>query len=81
MKIIFTSFLFMFLSVLSSMGQDKLNIAVLELDGNGVSETDLGELSNRIRTELFNTGRFNVIERSRMDEILREQGGSTDGLQ
>ncbi len=81
MKIIFTSFLFMFLSVLSSMGQDKLNIAVLELDGNGVSETDLGELSNRIRTELFNTGRFNVIERSRMDEILREQGVSTDGLQ
>lgn len=60
--------------MLASYAQDKLNIAVMELTGNGIEPTDVAGLSNRVRSELFKTGRFQVIERSRMDEILKEQG-------
>jgi len=59
--------------------QKKYNIAVLHLYGNNVSEGDLGGLSNRLRTELFKTGKFNVIERSRVEEILKEQGFQQTG--
>jgi TolB-like protein len=55
------------------------NIAVLDLDGNGITKSDLGGLSNRLRAELINTGKFNVIERSKMDEILKEQGFQQTG--
>ncbi|MGB7568773.1 MAG: CsgG/HfaB family protein [Chitinivibrionales bacterium] len=73
-----------FLSVLAITGilnaQPKIpDIAVLELDGNGIAATDLGGLSNRLRTELFNTGKFTVIERSKMNEILKEQGFQQSG--
>ena len=63
----------------SIIAQDKLPIAVMELDGNGVAESDLGGLSERLRTELFSTGKFEVIERSRVDDILREQGFQQTG--
>ncbi|MDD5674053.1 MAG: CsgG/HfaB family protein [Chitinivibrionales bacterium] len=56
-----------------------INIAVLELDGNGIAAGDLGGLSNRLRMELVNTGKFSVIERSKMEEILKEQGFQQTG--
>jgi hypothetical protein len=73
-----------FLLILSAAGcllaqSVKPNIAVMELDGNGVSATELAGLSNRLRMELFNTGTYTVIERSRMDEILKEQGFQQTG--
>lgn len=71
--------LLLFLTVSSFAEDIKPNIAVMELEGNGVSKTDLGGLSNRLRTELFKTGKFNVIERSRVDEILKEQGFQQTG--
>ncbi|MBF0430181.1 MAG: hypothetical protein HQK83_02795 [Fibrobacteria bacterium] len=49
------------------------SIAVLELAGNGVSVSNLGGFSNRLRTEMFNTDKFTVVERSLMNEILKEQ--------
>lgn len=71
--------LLLLLIVISAFATEKLNIAVMELDGHGVAETDLGGLSNRLRTELFKTGKFNVFERSRVDEILKEQGFQQTG--
>lgn len=65
-------FLLIFFSI--SYSQEKTNIAVLELVGTGTSNLNLEGLTNRLRSELFKTNKFNVIERSRMEEILREQG-------
>lgn len=62
-----------------ALSQEKLSIGVMELDGPALETTDLQGLSNRLRTELFNTGEYNVIERSRMDEILKEQGFQQTG--
>lgn len=60
------------LILLSLLGATKTNIAVLELNGNGVSADDVAGLSNRLRVELFKTGNYTIVERSMMKEILEE---------
>ena len=62
--------LILILSTLS-YGQ-RLNIAVLDLDPTGISKSDAQFLSDRLRTELFETGIFQVIERAKMEEILHK---------
>jgi TolB-like protein len=54
-------------------------IAVLALEGNNVTAGELDALTNRLRTSLFETGKFTVLERSRVDEILKEQGFQQTG--
>ncbi|RQV94580.1 hypothetical protein EH221_07275 [bacterium] len=51
----------------------QVNIAVLDLVGNNVSEPDAKALTDRLRAELFSTGKFIVLEREKMDAILQEQ--------
>jgi TolB-like protein len=48
-------------------------IAVLELDGNGIPPEEIKGLTDRFRAELFNTGRFEVMEREQLNLILAEQ--------
>lgn len=67
------------LIIVNILFAQKQNIAVLELEGNGISAVDITGLTNRLRTELFKTNKYNVIERSRMDEILKEQGFQISG--
>jgi len=74
------TFLILIFFVLSAFPQkEKLNIAVMDLEGNGIPEIELAGLSNRLRTELFKTKSFFVIERSQMNEILKEQGFQQTG--
>ncbi len=54
-------------------------IAVLDLDPTGISQKDADFLSDRLRTELFETGAFTVVEREKMNDILTEQGFQTSG--
>ncbi|MDP8207084.1 MAG: PEGA domain-containing protein [Candidatus Electryonea clarkiae] len=52
----------------------KLFIAVLDLDlGGGVPESYRQPLSDRLRQELFKTGRFTLVERNQMETILEQQ--------
>jgi hypothetical protein len=57
----------------------KRNIAVLDLDAMGISKAEAQFLSDRLRTELFETGAFQVVEREKMQEILEEQGFQKTG--
>jgi TolB-like protein len=59
--------------------QGKQNIAVLDLDPTGISKNEAQFLSDRFRTELFETGRFQVVEREKMNVILDEQGFQQSG--
>lgn len=52
----------------------QISIAVLELDGKGLSEMEASILTDRLRHELFQTGRYRVVERDMMGEIIDEQG-------
>lgn len=70
-KILFSIF---FILLTNTFTQEKLKIAVIELEGNSLSKQDLIGLTNRLRSELFNIMKYIVIERSKMNEILKEQG-------
>jgi len=62
----------LFLTTLSQAGLD--NIAVNDLGGQGVDQSSATIITDRLRTELFKTGAFNVLERQAMQDILKEQG-------
>jgi TolB-like protein len=54
--------------------QTKTNIAVSDLAGQGVDASSAAVITDRLRSELFNTGTVSVLERSQMQDILKEQG-------
>ena len=61
-----------------SFAQD-ITIAVLEFEGKGVSQSETSTLTDRLRDEIFNTGIYIVLERGKMDEVLKEQGFQQTG--
>jgi TolB-like protein len=54
-------------------------IAVLEFEGKGVSQSETSTLTDRLRDEMFKTGIYIVLERGKMDEVLKEQGFQQTG--
>ena len=56
-----------------------ITIAVLEFEGQGVSQSETKTLTDRFRDEMFNTGIYIVLERGKMDEVLKEQGFQQTG--
>jgi hypothetical protein len=70
---------FSLISAGSARGGEKTAVGVLDLTGPGMSESSLRLLSDRLRVELFETGRFTVVERERMSAILKEQGFQQSG--
>jgi len=61
------------------LAQPLVNIAILELEGKNVPQTEASILSDKLRVELYKTNKFNIIERTQMDEILSEQGFQQTG--
>ena len=59
--------------------KNLINIAVLELLGNNISDGETKALSDKLRVELYNTRHFEVLEREMMDEVLKEQGLQQSG--
>ena len=65
--------------VITTGALSQTYIAVLEFTGKNVSAVEASALTDRMRSELFRTGQFRVIEREMMDEILGEQGFQMSG--
>jgi curli biogenesis system outer membrane secretion channel CsgG len=55
------------------------NIAVVDFNGNNISDGEVRALTDRLRVELFKTKYFKVIEREMMEEVLKEQGFQQSG--
>ena len=70
--------IFLFFST-SFAQNSKLNIAVMDLDPTGISKNEAQFLTDRLRTELFETGVYQVVERDKMNAILNEQGFQQTG--
>lgn len=58
---------------------EKFKIAINDLDAFGVPETLALSTSDLLRTELFKTGYFHVMERKQMDKILEEHAFQLSG--
>jgi len=57
----------------------EITIAVLDFEGKGVSQSETSTLTDRLRDEIFKTGIYIVLERGKMDEVLKEQGFQQTG--
>jgi len=66
-------------NLLQAKQSGKINIAVMDLEVQDVIASAKTALSDRLRSELFNSGRFAVMERNQMNEILKEQGFQQSG--
>lgn len=75
MRPILVLVLFSFLAV---QAKESL-VAVGDLAARGIGTTDAEILGDRLRAELVSTGEVRVMERSQMDQILREQAFQRSG--
>jgi len=73
-------FFLLFFLILLLQAQDKTNIAVLDLKGESLSASDLELISSRLRVELVKTQAFNLVERQKMNDLLKEQGLQISGI-
>tara|TARA_Y100000591_G_scaffold257596_1_gene229694 strand:- start:1046 stop:1876 length:831 start_codon:yes stop_codon:yes gene_type:complete len=63
----FTLFIFI------GLAWGKTTIAVFEFENNGLEPYEVRQLSTRLESELVKIGKYDVVERSKIDEILKEQ--------
>lgn len=77
---IFIFFFFAILVVSQVTQTEKTRIAVLDLRAESLSQQEVVALSDRLRTDLFNTGKFKVMERGLMSDIIQEQGFQKSGM-
>tara|TARA_B100001250_G_C19563982_1_gene684622 strand:- start:87 stop:785 length:699 start_codon:yes stop_codon:yes gene_type:complete len=49
------------------------NVAVFDFSNNGIDDDEVVMLTDRLRTELVKYGKVNLVERSKINEVLTEQ--------
>lgn len=57
----------------------QTTIAVIDFDGRGISTDEVATLTDRFRDKLTKTNQYSVIERGKMEEVLKEQGFQQSG--
>lgn len=57
----------------------QIPMAVIDFQGNGITEDEAKALTDRFRNEMFKFGQYDMMERSFMEEILDEQGFQLSG--
>ena len=51
----------------------------MQLESNGISDYEVSTLTSKLIAEIFNTKKYRLIEREKIDLILKEQGFQTSG--
>lgn len=60
--------------------KDKVNIAVFDFEGKGIPQEEASALSERFRSVLVSTDKFNVVERQKIKLIMEELGLQLTGM-
>lgn len=68
------------LSATQILAEEKIPIAIMELQPIDVQANTARAVTDLIRTELFNTGLFRVFERGEIEKVLKEQQFGQTGL-
>lgn len=66
-------------TLLSVLFSQENTLAVLPFDAAGITPNEAIILTDRLSTEFYKIGSYIVIERSKMDEVLKEQGFQQSG--
>lgn len=73
-------FAILFVLALISIASARTTVSVMDLNvTSGLSKPEAEQLSKKLLNELVATNRYDVIDRSKRDEILKEQGFSQTG--
>lgn len=72
-------FALIILLIANNTQSSPLPIAVNDLEAKGIQKSEASIISDKIRTILFDSGKFSVLERAQMEEILKEQGFQQTG--
>ena len=78
MKIIYRSCIIILTTFLLAQSS-KPTVAILDFEGQGVSESEVQTLTERMRTEIGNTNAIRLIERKAVEKIMAEQGFQQTG--
>ncbi|NQT96425.1 MAG: hypothetical protein HQ562_01655 [Candidatus Marinimicrobia bacterium] len=81
-KVLFVLLIILFWVSGQSVGPEEslaTPIAVLTLEGKGVTQQEAEILTERLRSALVQDGRYQVVERTQMETILAEQGFQQSG--
>jgi len=65
-------FILISICMFSFLNAQEYRIAISELDAKGVSNIEAATITDFLRTDLYNTNKFKVLERDKMTEILNE---------
>ena len=70
------------ISSMPAFSAQKMRIAIMDFEAKDIPKKDAEKVTELIRNEMVNTGKFTVIERAQVGSILKEQGlqqtGCTD---
>ncbi|MBN2411958.1 hypothetical protein JXQ31_09725 [candidate division KSB1 bacterium] len=77
---VLTFFLIIFMVNTLLYAQNKTRIAVLSFEAKNVNQETAEAVADILSTELFNTNRFDVIERQAINKILEEQKLQMTGI-
>lgn len=69
-----------FLLAVTAFSREKVTVAVLDFEPKNVTSQSAEAITDLLRTELFNTGCFKVVERQRIQKILEEQRFQSTGV-
>ncbi len=72
-QVLLLTFSIIFIYPAAISAQARESIAVVDLEGRGISALEAATLTDRMRSELVKTGAVTVVERGQMQQILAEQ--------
>jgi len=78
-QLLFICAVFFLHSYVFSQNDARITVAVNDLKGSGMDQVTATIVSDRLRSELVNSGVFRVMEREEMENILKEQGFQQSG--
>jgi hypothetical protein len=78
-KYIYLVFIILLMNSLMVNADDKNNIAIVDLEGKGVSMSDASSITDILRSAMVNSHEFTVLERENMKSILAEQQFQSTG--
>ncbi len=78
MKIKFL-FVMSFCFAYAALAAPRPTVAIMDLQCQGLSAADAGIITDRLLSELGKAGTYDIVERTKRDEILKEQGFTMTG--
>jgi len=64
---------------LHSFSSAQTTLAILDFEGRNISQGEALTLTDRFRNEIIKTNKYTIVERTEMEEILKEQGFQQTG--